>query len=215
MKDFEAHLRKQDLTSLKTLLDEYDRSKKFSAYESFDEVMKQVKMRSSLFNLWLIKLAIKGFPCEEVREKVDEYRTMKRKYSKNTSICNFEHVSSCPPSKGQVCVCGGSSIPVEFKISSAMKHGKTVEHIVKCAKDLFDCYYNHLSEMNREHGSEYVTWNLPVNVASHAIGCAKERKDVLKEHGVDKVTILKDVDLFSSEKVHKINALIICYISKY
>ena len=214
MKDFEAHLRKQDLNSIKTLLDEYDRSKKFSACDSFDEVMEQVKMRSSLFNLRLIKLAIKGFPCKEVHEKLHEYRIMKRKYCENTSIRKFEHVSPSSSSSKvlcQECLCGGSNIPVKFKIGSAMKHGKTVEHIVKCAKDLFDCYYNHLSEMNREHGSEYVTWNLPVNVASHAIGCAKERKDVLNEHGVDKVTILKDVDLFSSEKVYKTSTLIMLH----
>ena len=174
MTEFEAHLCKQNPDRLKTLFDEYDRSKKFrSACDSFDEVMKQVKMRSSLFNLRLIKLAIKCFPCEEVCKKVEEYRSMKKKYCMNTSIRNFEHTSSCPPSKSQVCVCGGSSILVKFNISAAMECGKTVEDIVECAKGLFGNFYGHLSEMNRVQQSQFVTWNLPLDVASDAVRRAK------------------------------------------
>ena len=202
MKILEVHLRKQDPDRLKTLLDEYDRSKKFSACESFDGVMEQVKMRSNLFNLRLINLATKCFPCKEVCEEVYEYCSKKNQYCKKTSIRNFENTSCRLPSKGQVCICGGSSILVKFNISAAMECGKTVEDIVECAKELFGDFYSHLSEMNRVHyESEFVTWNLPLNVASNAVRRARANLNILGGHGVDKVIILEDVDLFPFDEM--------------
>ena len=204
---FEDHLRKQNLNRLTRFLDRYDHSEKFSACKSFDEVMELFKRHSSLFNLRLIKQATKGFDCEaEVCEKViEEYCFQKNTYCRNTSIRNFEHTSSWPSSKSKVCVCGGSSILVKCKISAAMEREKTVEDIVKCAKGLFGDFYNHLSEMNRAHyKSQFVTWNLPMDVASDAVRRAKAHLNILNEYGVDKVTILEDVDLFSFEMVYTI-----------
>ena len=139
-------------------------------------------------------MAAKSFPCaEEVHEKLDEYRFKQKEYCKNTRIRNFEHKSSC-----QECVCGGSSILVKFYISAAMECEKTVNDIIECAKGLFGIYYKRLSEMNRVHGLQYVTWSLPSDVASDAIGRAKAaERNILSKHGVDKITILEDVDLFS------------------
>ena len=175
-----SYLATLNLEDVKLFLNEILRWLNFSDCNSHNEVFKHLKSRSvNMLQILPIQQIVHKFPDDDMCTCVTTYSESQEHYLSSTCIDDFDNTTP------EMLALSIEMCKVQFKVTNP--RSRTLKSIIKIARKVFGNWYNYLTEMNKEPGSEFVTWAISKTHVVEYVKRAKASLTYLNEHEVEAI----------------------------
>ena len=194
-----------DVAKAKFFLNDLFDTDEFTDCHTIDELLRQLR-RSHVdtFNVYYLRRLVSLFHLDvDIAKSINEYEEKQEKFLETTTVKDFQHAvvsrARANPPKGMAAL----SIRVP-KVSVGNK--RTLKDIKTLASEAFKGQDKHLVEINVTPGSIIITWYVPECLCEEFLQLARENIAVLREEGVEKVSIVgKNIVTLSTQDGHEVS----------
>ena len=200
MIDTRKDLKDCDIAELQYFLDDLVGVDKFRKCQNVDEILRKLRRdHIDTFNISYLKSLIAQFRQNKaIGQKIKEYEKKREEFLRNTTVKQFQQAVI---SKADAVIPKGMAkitITIPGVYAGAQRTMKDVEELaIKGFKE----HQKTLIKIHVKPGSIIITWLVPEALYGEILQVARENVAVLKEEGVDEVSIVgeKSVTLFTQD----------------
>ena len=205
-----------DISGIQFFLNDLFDTDEFSSCDTIDKVLRQLRQgHVDTFNVYYLQQLISECQQNEAIDKsIKEYEEKKERFLEATTVKQFQQAivskAETLPPKGMAEMT--IRIPAELNINESNK--RTLKDVEKLARRAFQGCENSFISIKVKPGSIIITWYVPESLCEELERLARENAAVLREEGVEEVTIVgkKRVFLSTDEEWLKVRTLILLLI---
>ena len=210
MIDTREDLKDCDIANLQFFLDNLFGIDEFSKCQNVDEVLRKLSRdHIDTFNISYLESLITQFSRNKsIGEKIEKYKKKKEEFLRNTTVKQFQQAVV---SKADAIIPKGMA-KVTITIPKVYKGAlRTMNDVEELAIKGFKEHKKTLIKIHVKPGSIIITWLVPEVLYEEIVQVARENIAVLKEEGVEEVSIVgeKSVALYTQD-VHEVRIPISC-----
>ena len=191
-----------NISKMQFFLNDLFDTDEFSSCDTIDKLLRQLRQgHVDTFNVYYLQQLISRFhQSDAVIESVKEYEDRKEKFLEATTVKQFQQAivnkAETLPPKGMAEIT--IRIPAELNIRETNK--RTLKDVEKLARRAFKGCENYFISIKVKPGSIIITWYVPESLCEELERLARENAAVLREEGVEEVTIAGEKRVFLSIK---------------
>ena len=198
-------LTNSDVAKAKFFLNDLFDTEEFTDCRTIDELLRQLR-RSHVdtFNVYYLRKLVSLFHCDaDIVKSINEYEEKQKKFLETTTVKEFQHAvvskAQTDPPKGMAAI--------SIRVPNVRESNKrTLKDIKALASKAFKGQDKHLIKINVTPGSIVITWYVPESLCDEFSRLAQENIAVLREEGVEKVSIVgKNIVTLSTQDGHKVS----------
>ena len=208
MIDTREDLKECDIEKLQFYLDDLIGVDEFRKCNSIDELLRKLRSdRIDTFNIrYLEQLVSRFHQNESIVQKIEEYEEKKDEFLRATTVKEFQQAVV---SKAEAVTPKGM-VTVTIKIPKEYGAPRTMKDVEELAKKGFKGRHKDFVKIHVKPGSIIITWYVPKALCGEIVQLARENIAVLREEGVEEVSIVgeKSVTL-STQDGHELEVRIL------
>ena len=220
--DTRKDLAKCNIEEMRFFLADLFENDEFNKCDTIDEVLRKLRHgHVDTFNVYYLECLISRFHrSDAIMKSIKEYIKKKDKFLKTTTVQKFQQAVV---SRAEA-VCPKGMAEIIIKVPNISETNmRTMNDVEKLAKKAFKGCHKDLVRIHVTPGSVIITWYVTENLCEKLVRLARENIAVLREEGVEEVSIVgeKSVTL-STQDVHEVstqaghnNDDIICCVCVY
>ena len=188
-----------DLSKMQFFLDELFDSDEFSSCDTVNKLLRQLRGHIDTFNVYYLRQLIGSLEQSDAAIKlIKEYEEKREKFLDATTVKEFQQAivskADTLPPKGMAEMT--IRIPAELNIKESNK--RTLKDVENLARRAFQGCENSFISIKVKPGSIIITWYVPESLCEELARLARENAAVLREEGVEEVTIVGEKRVFLS-----------------
>ena len=175
-----------DLSEAQFYLDDRFDTEEFSKCTSFTELLRQLhKGHVDAFNTHHLQRLVGHFKKDELMECIEKYEAEKEQFLEETTVLEFQNavISKVEPLQF------GGMINLTIKIPKRLADKRSLKDIEELALRSFDDYHHEFISIHAKPGSVIISWFFPEALSGKLVRLAHENAAVLKDAGVEEVTV--------------------------
>ena len=209
--DTRKDLKDCDIAEVQFYLDDLVGVDEFRTCQNIDEVLRKLRhdcIAIDTFNIECLESLVSRFyQNKAIVQKIEEYEEKKEEFLRDTTVKQFQQAVI---SKAEAVIPKGMA-KVIIKIPKKYGVRRTMKDVEELAKKGFKEYQKNLIKIEVRPGSIIITWLVHETLYGEIVRVAQENAAVLREEGVEEVSIVgeKSVTL-STQDGCKVRILISC-----
>ena len=202
-----------NLSKMQFFLNDLFDTDEFSSCDTVDKLLRQLRQgHVDTFNVYYLQQLISCFHQSDAAIKsIEEYEEKREQFLDTTTVKDFQQAivskAETLPPKGMA----EMTIRIPAKLNIKESNKRTLKDVENLARRAFQGCENSFISIKVKPGSIIITWYVPESLCEELERLARENAAVLREEGVEEVTIEgrnKRVFLSTQEDWLKVN---ICY----
>ena len=188
MTDTRKDLKECDIAELQFYLDDLFGIDEFRKCHTIDEVLRKLRRdHIDTFNItYLEQLISRYHQSEAIVKKIKEYNEKKEEFLSATTVKEFQQAVV---SKAETVIPKGMAA-VTIKIPKEYGFPRTMKDVEELAKKGFKGHHKDFVKINVQPASIIITWYVLEALCGEIVQLARENAAVLREEGVEEVSIV-------------------------
>ena len=204
MTDTRKDLKDCDIAELQFYLDDLVGVKKFRKCQNIDEVLRKLRHdHIDTFNINYLECLVSRFHKNEaIIKKIEKYEEKKEEFLRATTVQQFQQAVI---SKAETVIPKGMA-KVIIRIPRVYGAPRTMKDVEELAIKGFKKHQKNLIKIEVKPGSIIITWLVAEALYGEILHLARENISVLREEGVDEVSIVGDKSVtLSTQDGHEVS----------
>ena len=196
--DIKDNLASCDISSMQFFLNDLFDSDEFNSCDSVDKLLRQLRQgHVDTFNVYYLQQLISRFHQSDAAIKsIEEYEEKKEQFLDATTVKEFQQAivskaETLPPK-------GMAEMTIRIPSNCKVKNLRTLKDVEELAHRAFQGCENSFISIKVKPGSIIITWYVPESLCEELERLARENAAVLREEGVEEVTIVGEKKVFLS-----------------
>ena len=198
--DIKKNLAKCDISDMQFFLDDLFDTDEFSSCDTVDKLLRQLRQgHVDTFNVFYLQKLISRFHQSDATiNSIEEYEEKREQFLDTTTVKEFQQAivskAETLPPKGMA----EMTIRIPAKLNIKENNKRTLKDVENLARRAFQGCENSFISIKVKPGSIIITWYVPESLCEELERLTRENAAVLREEGVEEVTIVGEKRVFLS-----------------